>query len=83
MRKPQVFLDIWKTSCEDIDKIVKITTKACFRLWNLENEILDQFDMPKMDELNQEVPKKIQIVEVEQTKFESKQSIEQIGEMNK
>jgi hypothetical protein len=51
-------------------------------LWNSTDNILGKLDMTDMDELNQEVPRKLRISEVEKDRDQRKQVIEIMNEIN-
>jgi hypothetical protein len=45
-----MILDNWKEAREDVEELIKITNKSCFRLWNLVDSIVGNLDMNDMDE---------------------------------
>lgn len=81
--KAQVLLDSWKRVCDEINDDITISTKACYKLWNSADDILEEFGMPVMEELSQAVPSKLRVADVDQKRDTSTKLIKQLTEINK
>jgi hypothetical protein len=81
--KDQVLFDTWKPLLEDIQSIQKIVTKEYKRLWNASNEILEEFIMEIMPNIDDAALGELRITEVEEKRESSLKVIEQLTEVNK
>lgn len=54
-------MDNWKNSCKDVKETISLSEKSRARMWNFDDELLEQFKMPVMDELAQARPSKLRI----------------------
>jgi len=76
--KDQVFFDTWKPLLQDIRNIQETTTKAYTRLWDILDDLLEEFGMKLMPPINEVTPTKLRIVEVEEHRELSQTSIDQM-----
>jgi hypothetical protein len=51
----------WKNLCQDVKKTIILSNKACARMWNFADKLLEKFDMPLNEDLFQEGPIKLRI----------------------
>jgi hypothetical protein len=81
--KDQVLFDPWKPLLEDIQSIQKIVTKAYKKLWNASNDLLEEFRMEIMPNIDNATPSLLRIAELEEKREFSQKVIEQLTKSNK
>jgi hypothetical protein len=64
--KYQVLFDTWKPLLEDIKRIQKTVTKTYKRLWNAYDELLEEFGMDIMPNIDDVSPSEVRIEEVDE-----------------
>jgi hypothetical protein len=68
---------------KDIQAIQETTTKACKRLWDNSNDLIEEFEMKEMPPIDEATPSKVRIFEVEEYREISQVNIENLTEVNK
>ena len=81
--KTQVLLSLWNSTNNEIAENIKVANKACFKLWNSTDDILYNFGMALMDELDKYVWSWLRISKLDQIQDESKENIKEPSEINK
>jgi hypothetical protein len=61
--KDQVLFDTWKPLLEDIKSIQKIVKNSYKRLWNASDELLEEFEMDIMPNIDDASPGEVRIVD--------------------
>jgi hypothetical protein len=56
-----MLMDGWKNSCQDVKDTINLSNKACAKMWNSGDELLEQFSMSVNEELAQAGPSKLRI----------------------
>jgi hypothetical protein len=81
--KDQVLFDTWKPLLEYIRNIQKTMTNAYKRLWNASDELLEEFIMQIMPNIDDVDPCEMRIAEVEENRDVNQEVIEQLTEVGK
>ena len=81
--KTQVLLSLWNSTNNEIAENIRVANKACFKLWNSIDDILYNFGMALMDELDKYVWSWQRISKLDQIQDESKENIKEPSEINK
>jgi hypothetical protein len=51
--KDQILFDSFKEIFDEVQEAQELATKACFRIWNSSDELLEDFGMETMDKLDE------------------------------
>ena len=64
-RKPKIILDSWKLIIGEIENNIDTGKKACNKIWNSSDELLEIIGLPWMENLEDALPSRLKIEEVE------------------
>ena len=78
-KKTEVTIETWESICDAVESIIKDGQAACKRRWLAAETLLSFLDMPSLDLIDQALPPKLKLEEIEINFPTSKEQIQEIN----
>ena len=82
LKRIQVSIETWENVCDLVDSIIKDRQVACKRKWFSSVNLLGFLDIPLLDPIDEALPPKLQLENIESDFTKSREQIQDISQLH-